>query len=130
MRPSITKRIASVLCVALLSCPAFSQEATLTTPVTHASEAKYKIRAFTVLNPVGGSVAATVELSSQDSSNNEITTLTYTVPGCGTSTISGLAGAMNVARSGETGAEARKQAFRILGYLKDVNCLPANTLVP
>lgn len=107
-----------------------AQDATLTSPITHATEAKYKIRGFCVVNPAVGAPSASIDLSSQDSGNNEITVLNRTIPGCGTATVAGLATAMVTVRPTETGSDTRRLQFRIIGYLGDQGCLPASTLNP
>ena len=106
----------------------FAQEADLNTPVTHPSEAKYRIRSFYVQNPPIGAATGTVDISVQDSSNNEIRILSLAVPGCGTSAIGGLLTAMVTVRATETGSDSRKLQFRVIGYLSDQGCLPASTI--
>ena len=103
----------------------FAQDATLTSPVT---QTKLKIRSFVVVNPSAGTPSANIELSGQDAGNNEIVSISRTVPGCGTATVAGLVTAMITVRATETGSDTRKLQFRVIGYLSDQGCLPASTL--
>lgn len=124
------KKLLAGLAIVLSAAYVFAQDATLTSPVSHATEAKYKIRLFSVLNPPAGPASAAVELSSQDSGNNEVTVITRAIPGCGTATVAGLINAMVTVRATETGTDTRKIQFRVIGYLSDQGCLPAATLNP
>ena len=122
--------ISLAVILGLLTGGLSAQDATLTSPLTHASETKFKVRSFFVNNPPVGAASASIEISSQDSGNNEITTLRYSIPGCGTATVTGLVTAMMTVRATETGSDVRKMQFRVIGYLNDQGCLPAATLNP
>ena len=105
-------------------------EATLSSPVTRTSEAKYKIRSFNAVTV--GTNTVQVDVSVQDSGNNEIRVFGCVVPDPAHpgATFGGMATAMITVRASETGADAAKLAFRILGYLSDNGYFPAATLVP
>lgn len=105
-------------------------EATLSAPVARTSEAKYKIRSFNAVTI--GTNSIQIDLSVQDSANAEIRVLACAVPDSAhpTATFGGMATAMITVRATETGGDAAKLAFRILGYLSDNGYFPAATLVP
>ena len=108
------------------------QEAGLTTPITRTSESKYKIRGFQVVNPPGGTVGASIDVSIQDSTNAEIRVVGYQIPDATHpgATVPGLITAMMTIRATETGTDSRKMQFRVLGYFADQGYFPAATLVP
>lgn len=124
------RRLIPLAVLFVTSAGALAQEASLASPVARTSEAKYRVRSFYVQNPPAGTATATIDISVQDSSNNEIRTASFSVPGCGTTTVGGLITAMITVRSTETGADSRKLQFRVIGYLSDQGCLPASTLTP
>ena len=113
----------------LLAPLAVGQEATLSSPVSRSSEAKYVINFFQI---VRSPLIANINVSVQDSSNNEIRTFNVTVPGgtCPNATVGGLGTAMITVRATETGADLRKLNFRVLGYLSDQSCISGVTLAP
>lgn len=117
--------------VLLLIAPVlYAQEAGLTSPVARTSEAKFKIRSFNAT--VTGTNSVSVDVSIQDSGNAEIRVVAFTVPDSTHpgATFAGMASAMVTVRATETGGDARKLAFRILGYLADNGYFPASTLTP
>lgn len=118
------------LFVLLLAGAVYAQEAGLTSPVTRSSEAKYKIRSFNAVTV--GTNTVQVDVSVQDSGGNEIRVFSATVPDAAHpgATFGGMATAMITVRATETGTDARKLAFRILGYLADNGYFPAATLTP
>lgn len=119
------------------------QEATINSPVAQSSIAKVKLGVFSC-DPV--SLTCNYSFRYLDSGNNQIADAAITAlgfvrsltipsaagsPCTSATTINGMAGAMNVARSGETGANARIQQFRQLGYFFDQGCFSqAVTLAP
>jgi hypothetical protein len=108
---------------------AFAQEATLASPVPRTTVTKAKIRSFNVaLNPAN----ASVEVSLQDAGNVEVAVQPNVIPDPAHpgATVNGLATAMVTVRSGETGSDARKLQYRILGYLSDQGYLGASTILP
>lgn len=111
---------------------AFAQEASLTSPVARTSEAKYKIRSFVVVNPPGGTASAAIDVSVQDSSNNEIRVASFSIPDSTHpgATVGGLVTAMMTVRATETGTDARKMQFRVLGYFFDQGYFPVSSLAP
>jgi hypothetical protein len=123
----------ALLIIGFLALPAGAQEATINSPIARSSIAKYKIDLFYFQR---GTTSLLIDVVSQDSSNVDISTTRFSVPSvagspCTSATsISGLAGAMNTTRSGETGSNQRIQQFRQLGYLSDQGCLGTVTLVP
>lgn len=102
-------------------------EATLTSPVAHASEAKYVVRSLNITQAVSN-----VEVSVQDSSNNEIRVQSFTCPDSthAAATVSALFTALDTVRATETGSVLARANFRILGFLSDQGYFPAVTLVP
>lgn len=118
------------LFVLLFAGVVYAQEAGLTSPVARSSEAKYKIRSFNAVTV--GTNTVQVDISVQDASGNEIRVFGATVPDSAhpTATFGGMATAMITVRASETGTDARKLAFRILGYLADNGYFPAATLTP
>lgn len=125
------RRLFLVTALVAVAAYAFAQEVTLSVPITRASATKYKIRNFSVSNPLGAAAAsATIDLSSQDASNNEIAVIAANIPGCGSATVAGLGTAMVTVRATETGTDLRKLQFRIIGYPFDQGCLPAGTVAP
>ena len=126
-----TLKLALFVLFAFSSLPVIAQDAALTSPVVQ-TQAKYKVRSFLVENPPVGSPSALVIVSSQDSGNSEIATIPYRIPDPArpSATFAGLSTAMVTVRATETGSDARKLAFRILGYLLDNGYLPAVTLNP
>jgi hypothetical protein len=123
------RKLIVALIVLISAGVASAQEATITTPVTRTSEAKYTIAEFHV---VVSPLAAQVEVAVKDSGNVEIRRITAKVPDpthAGAS-VAGLNTAMMTIRATETGTDLRKQQFRILGYLSDQGYLSGVTLVP
>lgn len=127
-----------MLALLLFAAQVEAQQFTLTTPVARTSVAKIKVDVFHFER---GSLSARIGLVYQDSSNVDIPSpalpTTFTVPSAAAAaggpctsatTLNGLAGAMNVARSGEPAGNAAAQQFRILGYLSDQGCFPAGTV--
>ena len=110
---------------------AFAQEATINTPITRNSEAKYKITLFVVST---SPATANVEVAVQDSSNNEIRRVMNVIPDPAHTgaTVTGLITAMITVRATETGTDTRKIQFRVLGYLSDQGYFTGTpiTLVP
>lgn len=133
--------ILGLIAALLLAQPAQAQDKTLTTPVTFANATKIKIDQF-AFDRLSGNVsirvvyqtAGNVDIPPQNLPGGTLTK--FSIPSAAGSpctsatTLSGLAGAMNVTRSGETGGNAQIQQFRIIGYLSDQGCLPAGTLNP
>jgi len=117
------------------SLQAQSQEATLNTPITRSSEAKYRLE---ILNFTRSPVQADITVAVQDSSNVTIRTIAFTIPGaaaCPTVTVVNLFTAMNTALTGptppaETGSQPRRSEYRILNYLAVQGCISGVTLVP
>jgi hypothetical protein len=118
-----------------------AQDKTLTTPVTFSNATKVKIDQFAFDRAASAVSIRLVYQTSGDvdvpAANLPSSTLTKFIipspagsPCTSATTLNGLAGAMNVVRSGETGTNARIQQFRIVGYLSDQGCLPAGTLNP
>lgn len=127
------KKLIPLFILALLVSPLVAaQEAGLTTPVTRTSEAKYKIRGFSVTNPPSGAAGASIEISVQDSSNSEIRVVGFQIPDAAhaSATVPALITAMMTVRATETGSDSRKMQFRVLGYFSDQGYLPTSTLVP
>ena len=122
------------LILILAALPVAAQEATLNSSVSRSSITKIKIDTF-YCDRTPQCKIATIK---QDSSNVDIEqgAQVFFIPSAAgqpctsATTVSGLAGAMNVTRATETGANARIQSFRILGYLSDQGCLSGVTLVP
>lgn len=116
----------------LLGASLYAQEATLTSPVARGSEAKYKIRSFVVVNPPGATASASIDISVQDSGNNEIRVASFSIPDATHpgATVGGLVTAMMTVRATETGADTRKMQFRVLGYYSDQGYFPAVSLAP
>lgn len=119
-----------ILALLFIAQIAYAQEAGLTVPVSRSSEAKFKIRSFSAT--VTGTNTISVDVSVQDSGNSEIRVAAFTVPDATHpgATFAGMATAMVTVRATETGGDARKLAFRILGYLADNGYFPANSLTP
>src|SRR5688572_16557294 len=102
---------------------------TLATPVTRSSETKYTVDRLDIRR----SGQAFVEVVAQDSGGLEdIRRFAFTVPDTAhpSATLANFIGALLNARSGETGTNARRANFRVLGYLVDQSYLPAGTLNP
>lgn len=114
----------------VLALPCSAQEATLNTPVVRPSEAKQRVRNFNI--SAQGVPQATIEISVQDSTDNEIRYFNVVVPGCGpqTATVAGIFLALDTVRATENAGQLRRSNFRLLGYLFDQGCLPGVTLVP
>jgi hypothetical protein len=108
-----------------------AQSGTLTTPVTTPNQTKMVVRSFTAVTGTGAN-QITVEVSFQDAGSSEQKVVAYSVPDVNVpaATFGGMCTAMITVRSGETGSDARKLAFRVLGYLSDRGYLPPHTLVP
>ena len=109
-----------LLFLILLAPWASAQEATLTSPVARPSEAKYKMQRVVL---EAGEAYLTVSV--QDSSNEEIRSITYR-----TVDVAGVFAAIDTVRSGETGGVLRRANFRLLGFLLDEGYLPPVSLVP
>lgn len=125
----------------LVPCITNAQDKSLSTPLTFSNATKV------VINTVSEdrkSLSAAIRIGYQDASGNDIpdnqlppgTQIKFAIPSAAgqpctsATTFGGLEGARNVTRSGETGANARIQQFRVLGYLSDQGCLPAGTVNP
>lgn len=124
-----------IFALSIASCGlgySFAQEASLTSPVTRTSEAKFKVRSFVVANPPSGSASAAIDVSVQDSGNGEIRVASFSIPDAAHpgATVGGLITAMMTVRGGETGTDSRKMQFRVLGYYADQGYFPAATLNP
>lgn len=127
MRKLIT--VLSVL-ITLSGGYALAQQATLNAPVARASEDNLRVESYTVSRDNGG--YWTVQVSVRDNAGNEIRRLAYvgpdaTHPG---STAATFNSALISVRATETGTDARKANFRILGYLSDNSYVSGVTLVP
>jgi len=107
-------------------------EVSLTTPVSHASEAKYRIREFLTLARPNDLITCTICISVQDSGNNEIRYFSVIVPDSAhpTANVAGVYTALDTVRAGETGGVLLKANYRVLGYLLDNGYFPPATLVP
>jgi predicted secreted protein len=116
----------------LLAPIVLAQEVTLTAPIVRASGTKYKIRGFQVVNPPTGAPGASVDVSVQDASNNEISTLGFQIPDVAHAgaTVPSLITAMMTVRATETGTDSRKMQFRVLGYFSDQGYFPAGSIAP
>lgn len=124
------------LALLLLPVMAEAQAFDLTTPITQASVAKYRV-ASVQESVTGTSPAVTIVTSAQDSSNNNLPQslwLTFSVPSaagqpCTSAlTIAGYAGARNNAAGGEPAGAAAKQNFRIIDYLRVQGCFPPGSM--
>jgi hypothetical protein len=123
--------------VLLLAPFAYAQEATINTPITRSSITKIRIDSFAFTRSAS---SVSIGVVYQDATNADVPTpsltTSFTIPSAAgapctsATTLNGLTGAMNATRSGETGANARIQQFRILGYLSDQGCLTGVTLAP
>lgn len=102
-------------------------EATLNSPVSRASEAKYVVRTLGI-----SQTQASIEVSVQDSSNNEIRVQAFTCPDAAhpSATVAALFTALDTVRATESGGILARANFRILGFLFDNGYFPAATLVP
>lgn len=126
------KLIPLSLVVLLVTPFVFAQAVTLTSPIVRPSGTQYKIRGFQVVNPPGGAAGASIDISVQDASNNEIATIGFQIPDIShaTATVPALISAMMTVRSGETGSDSRKMQFRVLGYFFDQGYFPAGSTAP
>lgn len=124
--------------IASLCAEAAAQSASYNTPITQASVASVIVDTFSFSrNTSSVNIGVVYRDASLNPLNGTGLTPAFAIPSttgqagavC-TTTLNGLAGAMNTARSGETGGNARIQQFRILGYLSDQSCLTGVTLVP
>lgn len=114
-----------------LSCPVYAQQATLTTPVARPSEHNLRVESVFATRDAGGRWEAVVSV--RDSGGTvEIRRESYSGPDAAHPGATALAfiTAQITARSGETGSNARRVDFRVLGFLADQGYLPAVTLVP
>lgn len=102
-------------------------EATFTSPVSRPSEAKYVVRSMNVTQFV-----ANIEVSVQDSGNNEIRVQSFTCPDAThpAATVPAFFTALDTVRASEAGGVLARANFRILGFLFDNGYFPAVTLVP
>lgn len=107
-------------------------EISLTSPVNRPSEAKYKVREFSIYARPGETPFAVIAVSVQDSGDSEIRYFNAVIPDLDHpgATVAGLVAAFGTARSGETGGVLARANYRILGYLLDEGYFPAATLVP
>lgn len=105
---------------------------TLTTPVTRTSEAKYLVRELCVYARPNESPYATIAVSVQDSSNNEIRYFNAVIPDTAhaSATVAGLFTALDTVRASEPAGALARANFRVLGYLLDQGYFPAGTLNP
>ena len=122
----------------VLAGSAGTQEVSITA-ITQVNITKVKIQNF---NFDADSNTVTMRLKYQDASNNTLigpavpnanfaTPSSAGAPCTSSTTLGGLALAMNNPVGGETGTEPRKQQARILNYMLGQGCLPAGaTLVP
>lgn len=112
-----------------------AQTADYNTPITRNAIAKIKIKFF-AFDADAGTVGITVKYL--DSGNVELLntglSTKFAIPSSAgqpctsATTLVGLAGAMNAARSGETGNAGRIQLFRTTGYLFDQGCFTGGTI--
>jgi hypothetical protein len=109
---------------------ALAQQATLSTPVTRASEDNLRVETYFATRDSGGRWE--VQVSVRDSSGNEIRRVNHSGPDAAHSGATALAfvTAQMTIRASETGGNARKMDFRILGFLLDNGYLSGVTLVP
>jgi hypothetical protein len=108
----------------------YAQQATLNTPVTRASEDNLRAETLYISRDNGGRWE--VQVSVRDNGGNEIRRVVYSGPDSGHAgaTALAIATAYTTARSGETGATARRLDFRLLGFLADQGYISGVTLVP
>lgn len=123
------RRSLSIVVLTLLLAPALAraQVATLTVPVTRASETQMKVRDLSI-SPSG----VGIDVSVQDGSSNEIRVQSYIIPDPAhpTATVVNFLTALINVRATETGTDPRKANFRILGYLVDQGYITGVSLAP
>lgn len=102
-------------------------DATLNTPRTRPSEAKYLVSGFSVSRlPAQAIITAAVV----DASDADIRTETFIAPHpqFPTATLNGFLTAIGTARSGESGTVANRANYRVLGFLIDNGYIAGATL--
>lgn len=125
------RRLALLLGIPLVVLvPLAAQQGNLTSPV---SQSVFKVDSYYVGRTPP---RVEVEIVFQDGSDNDQRVIKVRIPSvaCGSATAAAFNTAQMTVRNtpqAETGNDARKMNYRILGYLSDNGCgLPAHTLVP
>lgn len=108
---------------AVIPVEAFAQDGALAANIT---ATKMAVTGFHVLAPSLGAASASVDLAVQTAGGVDVVTKTVVIPNpiAPTLTVLSLITAMMTTRSGETGNNARKMTFRVIGELFDKGALP------
>lgn len=123
-----------VFLLAAVAPLASAQAIDLTTPITQASVARYRVQN---VNESATGPAVGLVLTAHDSSNNVLPPslwLSFSVPSPAGSpctsalTISGYAGARSTAVGGEPAGNAAKQNYRIIDWLRVQGCFPPGSM--
>ena len=108
---------------AAIPVASLAQDGALTASIT---ATKLAISSFTVLSPPSGNASAFVGVSVQTAGGVQTDARGISIPNPAipSLTVLSLITAMMTIRSGETGSNARKMSFRVLGELFDKGALP------
>lgn len=115
--------------IVLLTTTVYSQDYTLTSPVSRPAEAKHTLNTVDI-DFVNNKIIVTIDVKGTGNEGIRYFNSVVPDPAHPSATYAGLLTAIGSARSGETGSPERRANFRIIGYLSDNGYFPPGTANP